>query len=275
MTTLIQISDTHLLPGGELLHGRVDTAAVLETALETVLAGGGRVDALLLTGDLADGGAPEAYRRLRTLVEPAAEKLGATPVYVMGNHDERGAFGAELLSTSDDRTRDAVHWIGGLRVIVLDSTTPGRHEGRLEPEQLTWLRARLADPAPLGTVLVVHHPPLPSPVPGVHLLRLHDATALADVLGGTDVGIIVTGHAHHTGCGAVAGIPVWVSPALAYRVDALPPRGRQRGLAESGISRIDLIDGSFVATAIGIDPAAVVYDVDDEDMLRRLRAVVG
>lgn len=272
MTTLIQLSDVHLVADEELLHGTVDTTAVLEAALEKVLASGTEVAGLLLTGDLADDGAPAAYRRLRELLEPVAEKLGAPLVYAMGNHDERGAFAAELLSTPDGGPHDAVHRLGDLRVIVLDSTVPGRHEGRLEAGQLTWLRAELARPAPLGTVLVVHHPPLPSPVPTVHLLRLRDAEALGEVLAGTDVGIVLTGHAHHTGCGALAGVPVWVSPALAYRIDALPPRDRQHGLAASGFTRIDLIDGSFVATAIELGPASVVYDVDTGDMVSRVQA---
>lgn len=271
MTTLIQLSDTHIVADGGLLHDQVDTTSALEIAIETVLASGARVDGLLLTGDLTDNGSPEAYRRLRALVEPAAEKLNAQLVYAMGNHDERGAFAAELLSASDGGSLDAVYWLGTLRVIVLDSTTPGRHDGRLEPAQLDWLRRQLAAPAPLGTVLVVHHPPLPSPVPTVHLLRLRDARALGEVLAGTDVGIVLTGHAHHTGCGALAGIPVWVSPALAYRADALPPRARLRGVAGSGLSRIDLIDGIFVATAVELGSAPSVYERDAAEMVREVQ----
>ncbi|MBB2937830.1 3',5'-cyclic AMP phosphodiesterase CpdA [Amycolatopsis bartoniae] len=275
MTTMIQISDTHLSGDGHPEHGLVDTAAVLESALGKVLASGVDVKALLLTGDLADEGAPQAYRRLRELVEPAAEKLGARLIYAMGNHDERAAFHTELLSTVDKGSVDAVHWIDGLRVVVLDSTTPGRHEGRLEPEQLEWLRRELATPAPLGTVLVVHHPPLPSPVPTVHLLRLRDSAALAGVLRCSDVGMVLTGHAHRTGCGALAGVPVWVSPAIAYRVDALPPRARLRGVTGSGFSRIDLIDGVFVATALDLGPATPAYEHDEAGRLRLVRAATG
>ena len=227
---------------------------------------------LLLTGDLTDDGSTAAYRRLRSVVEPAAERLGCPVIYAMGNHDERGAFRSVLFGdTSGIGPYDAVHHIGGLRVIVLDSTTPGRHDGRLERGQLDWLCAELARPAPLGTVLVVHHPPLPSPVPTVHLLRLQDARSLASVIADSDVRIVLTGHAHHTGCGALAGIPVWVAPALAYRVDALPPRDRLRGTVGSGMSRVDLIDGTFVVTAIELATAAAVYEEDEDKMVRYIR----
>lgn len=267
--TLIQFSDTHIGDGDDLMHGRIDTFAALESAIETVLSSGERVHGLLFTGDLADHGTPEAYRRLREVVQPAADKLGAELVYAMGNHDDRSAFAGELLSGSDGSgPLDSVHWIDGLRVIVLDSTTPDRHDGKLEPGQLEWLRGELAIPAPRGSVLVVHHPPLPSPVPTVHLLRLHDAQRLADALTGTDVQMVLTAHSHHTGCGALAGIPVWVGPALAYRIDALPPQGRVRGRAGSGISRIDLIDGTLVVTAIEIGAAPTVYDRDRDETVR-------
>jgi 3',5'-cyclic AMP phosphodiesterase CpdA len=267
--TLIQVSDTHICPEGELLRGVVDTFATLGAAIRTVLSSGARVHALLLTGDLANDGKPEAYRRLASVVAPAAAALGAELVYAMGNHDERTAFRAELLSTSDaPGPVDSVHRIDGLRVVVLDSSTPGRPEGRLEPAQLEWLRETLAEPAPRGSILVVHHPPLPSPVPSVHLLRLRDAEGLAAVLAGSDVRMVVTGHAHHTGCGALAGIPVWVSPALAYRADPLPPPNRLRGRAGAGMSRIDLIDGTFVATAVDIGDVPTVYETDTEEMVR-------
>ncbi|TNC24157.1 metallophosphoesterase [Amycolatopsis alkalitolerans] len=267
--TLIQFSDTHLGAAGERMHDTVDTYATLEAALATVLSSGTRVHGLLLTGDLADNGKPEAYRRLASALAPAAEKLGADIVYAMGNHDERAAFRAELLSTSDAvGPVDSVHWIEGVRILVLDSSTPGRPDGRLEPGQLEWLRARLASPSPRGSILVIHHPPLPSPVPSAHLLRLHDAGDLAAALAGSDVRMIVTGHAHHTGCGALARIPVWVSPALAYRCDPLPPPNRLRGRVGAGISRIDLIDGVFVATAVEIGDAPLVYDNERDATVR-------
>lgn len=269
--TLIQLTDTHLRAGNEPMHGQVDTLANLEAALDAIAASGDPVHGLLLTGDLTNEGAPEAYRTLRSTVE----RLGVPVVYAMGNHDERVAFRSELLGEPGDAPYDAVHWFGGVRVIVLDSTTPGRHEGNLTASQVDWLRAELSTSAPHGTVLVLHHPPLPSPVPTVHLLRMRDSDALAAALAGTDVRLVVTGHAHLTGCGSLAGIPVWVSPALAYRVDTLPPRDRLVGVAGGGFSRIDLIDGVFVATAVSLGPHTAVYDRDRGEAVRHVASVVG
>ena len=276
MRTLVQFSDTHVLAEGQLLHDRVDTFANLEAATTSVAASGAAIDALILSGDLTDSGDPVAYARLRALVEPLAADLGARVVYAMGNHDERRAFRSALLDEPEPRPEpcDEVHWLDDLRIVVLDSTTPGRHDGRLDPAQLEWLTAELSAPAPAGTVLVVHHPPIPSPVPAVELLTLRGRDALADVVRGTDVRIILSGHAHHTSAGTLAGVPVWIAPATAYAIDTLPPAGRARGVGLGAYTRIDIHPDTVVATAIGLPGAPAVYDEDEQEMLRMVRSVV-
>ena len=266
--TLVQLSDTHILPEGTLMHDVVDTTAHLAAALAMIEASDLSPAAFLLTGDLTDTGDPAAYERLRAMVEPVA----AVPVYVMGNHDERAAFRAGLL---DGAPHDRVVTVGGLRIVVLDTSEPGRHDGHLSAEQLDWLAAELAEPADLGSVLVCHHPPLRSPVPTVDLLRLRDAEKLGAVLAGSDVRLVVTGHAHHTGVGALAGVPVWVGPALAYGVAAVPPSGRLRAGADSAFSRIDVFGDQIVATAVPVSSAATVYDVSEPERLAYVREVVS
>ena len=89
---LLHISDTHLLAGGERLYGSVDSEQHLRALLQEVEASGGRPEAIVFTGDLADRGQPDAYARLRALVDPAAERMGARVIWVMGNHDDRASF---------------------------------------------------------------------------------------------------------------------------------------------------------------------------------------
>ncbi|MCQ4117717.1 metallophosphoesterase [Rhodococcus tibetensis] len=274
--TIIQLTDTHVTAAGALVHGAVDTLDTLRRTLDRIVGSRQRVDALVLSGDLSDNGAPEAYRRLRDVVEPAATALDAEIVYAMGNHDDRTAFHTELLGPgSGDLAApyDAVREVRGLRIIVLDSTTPGRHEGWLTEEQLTWLGDQLSRQSERGTLLVLHHPPIQSPVTTVNYLRLQEPHRLGAVLAGSDVRMVLCGHAHLTGAGAVAGIPVWVGPALSYRVDPMAPVGRHRGHAGYGFSRIDILGSAVVATAVEATPAELVYDIPEQDMLDRLRAL--
>ncbi|OZC47902.1 metallophosphatase [Rhodococcoides fascians A21d2] len=272
--TLVQLSDTHLRAEGELVHGSVDTFANLTCVLDMLAASGQRIDAMIFSGDVADDGDPAAYRRLRGAVDPVAESLGAATIYAMGNHDERAAFGRELLddprASDPDRTFDSVQVVDGVRIVVLDSSTPGRHDGRIDPHQLLWLAEVLAVPSLRGTILVLHHPPISSPVVTVDYLRLQNPADLECAIAGSDVRVIVCGHAHHTAAGSVGGVPVWVGPAMSYRVDTFPPAGRHRGLSGFGFTRIDLLESGFTATAVEVAPAATVYDESRQSVLDKL-----
>ncbi|WP_067677121.1 metallophosphoesterase [Nocardia miyunensis] len=277
--TVIQLTDTHIRAAGELLHGCVDTMANLTVVLQG-LCNGSRIDALVLSGDLTDNGAPEAYRRLRAAVEPVAAELGATVVYAMGNHDERVAFGAELLGLDADgidprQPHDSVVSVYGLRIITLDSSTPGQHPGYLEADQLAWLAEQLDASAPRGTLLVLHHPPVSSANPAAEVLKLQNAEELAAVVAGSDVRMIVCGHNHFTAAAALAGIPVWLGPAVAYRLDPMAPVGRHRGISGFGYSRIDVVGDTFVATAVEATPAPEVYSRPQSEMLEQLAAAAA
>jgi 3',5'-cyclic-AMP phosphodiesterase len=247
--TLIQITDLHI--GDD----RLPSDPVVAHALRIVEESGVRPDALVLTGDLADHGRPEEYERVRGLVAPVAARLGSAAVYVAGNHDDRAALRAHLLgSTASDAPLDHVVRLGDLRIAVLDSTVPGRAYGVLRPGQLEWLRAELAEPAPAGTVLALHHPPLPSPFALVTAMELQDRGALASALDGTDVRIVLAGHTHVVSAGAIAGVPVWTGGAAPYLFDPLAPGGGSVvALRNPTISRIDLFTDGVIATAVPLD----------------------
>src|SRR5690606_12457598 len=114
-------------------------------------------------------------------------------------------------------------WFGGMRVIVVDSTVPGAHWGEVPQDQLEWLSAELSSPAPEGTLLLMHHPPLPTVLDLAVTVELRDQPSLAAVLRGTDVRSILSGHVHHPSFGTFAGIPVAVASSIAYGQDLTQP----------------------------------------------------
>ena len=183
---IAHLSDPHLIADGGLHYGVVDNVANLRRALDRLAAVRPAPQALVFTGDLADQAAPDAYATLRSIVEPAAAEMGAIVVWTMGNHDERAPFAAGLFDSADDGFQDRVHEVDGLRIVALDTSVPGYHHGELRPEQLAWLADVLATPAEHGTLLAMHHPPLPLPMlRAAELIELHDQQALADVIAGT------------------------------------------------------------------------------------------
>jgi 3',5'-cyclic AMP phosphodiesterase CpdA len=229
--TILHVSDTHLLAGNRPLGGRFDTAVNLRRTLARVERLSVRPDAIVFTGDLTDLGEPEAYRELRAAVEPVAERLGAPLIWVAGNHDERPALRRELLDGAPTQEPVTSVWdLGGLRVIALDTSVPGWHHGDLDGEQLVWLRETLASPAPLGTILAMHHPPLPSHIPLFDILELRDQGRLAEAIAGSDVRAILAGHLHYSTSGTFAGVPVSVAAATCYTMDLARPAFEVNGM---------------------------------------------
>ena len=236
---ILHLSDTHFVADGDL-YGSVDSEHNLRQLFAELEASRGRPEAIVFTGDLADRGDPVAYARLRAIVEPAAARLGARVVWVMGNHDDRGAFRARLLDQVPSAAPvDRVHMIGGLRIVALDSTVPGHHHGEISSEQLDWLAEELSVSAPHGTILALHHPPVPSVLDLAVLVELRDQSGLAEVLHGSDVRSIIAGHLHYSSTATFAGIPVSVASATCYTQDLNVPVGGTK--ARNGAQAFNLI----------------------------------
>ena len=257
---IAHLSDPHLLVGGALQYGAVDPGAGLALALERLRHVVPAPQVIVFTGDLADAAEPEAYARLRELVEPVAAELGAQVVWTMGNHDERPAYSAALFGTASDAPQDRVHDVGGLRVVALDTSVPGYHHGDLGPEQLAWLADVLATPAEHGTVLALHHPPIPLPMlRAAEVIELADQHLLRDVLLGTDVRVIIGGHFHFTSWSTFAGIPVSVASASCYTSDPAPVDRFVSGVdGHQAFTMLHLYDDQVVHTVVPLAPAPEV-----------------
>ena len=225
---LVQLSDIHLTISGIGPHG-ARTRDNLLAALREAAAAGLRPDVFLVTGDLAD-----AAR--------ASGASGASVVYLPGNHDNRDEFRRRLVSgdgAAPGAPVNQTHWRDGLRIIALDSTIPGEDGGALDDQTLRYLRSELATPAPDGTIVALHHPPIPSPVEPMARMALRDPGRLRDAIAGSDVRLVLCGHSHHEAFGMLGATPVWVSPAIAYRLD-VTSTGAFRGVPGTAFSGIRL-----------------------------------
>ncbi|MCM3615904.1 phosphodiesterase [Microbacterium enclense] len=272
---LLHLSDTHLRADGTPLYDDVDSEAYLARAVAAIEGSGIRPNALVFTGDLADFGETDAYERVRALVEPLAERLATRVVWVMGNHDDRTAFRASLLPGDDaDPTApvDRVDEFDGLRIVTLDTSVPGAHHGEVTAEQLAWLADVLATPAPLGTILAMHHPPVPSVLDLAASVELRDQRSLAAVLRGTDVRAILAGHLHYSTFATFAGIPVSVASATCYTQDLMVPVGGTRPQdAAQGFNIVHVYDETVVHSVVPLGAAEALQYVDAAESQRRLR----
>jgi 3',5'-cyclic-AMP phosphodiesterase len=206
---LVQLSDAHVRDD-DAQPERMFADAVRDVAALATAPG-----AVLVSGDLTEHGLRHEYERVRELLSALA-----MPVHVLGgNHDDREILRASFPVPGSDGGggdyRYTAH-CGPLRLVAVDTTDPGRIEGRLGPERLAWLDARLSEERQTPTVVAMHHPPLLLGIPAWDAIGLPDAdrAALGEILAGhPQVRRIVAGRVHRTALGSVGGCPVFTCPS--------------------------------------------------------------
>ncbi|MBS1892136.1 MAG: phosphodiesterase [Actinobacteria bacterium] len=207
---LAQISDPHL---GEPPIAGVKPKKSLREVLAAIEALPNPVDAILVSGDLAEHAKPKEYALARQLIGG----LGV-PVHVLpGNKDDRATMRAAFdLPGEADAPIDYAVDLGPLRLVVADSTIPGEDRGDFTPAQLEWLDAELAGAPEQPTIVAMHQPPL---VVGMAdwdavIMRRADREALAAVIDRhPQVRAIVGGHLHRIAASSLAGRPVIAAPS--------------------------------------------------------------
>lgn len=247
---ILHLSDTHFFGDDRRHYDVVDTEANLRAVLDRVQ----HVEALDLvavTGDLSEDGSEESYRRLQAMVEGFAAQHGARTAYVMGNHDRRPAFRAVLGDGLDPHASGepeapvlSTTTLGGLRVVVLDTSVPRAGYGQLGREQLDALTAVLAEPAPAGTLVLLHHPPVAAQTDLLNALALQNPGELAEIVRGSDVRAVLAGHYHHPLIAQWAGVPVIVSAAVTNLAEAFGDPAEERAAHGAGGTVIDLGPGA-------------------------------
>ncbi|WP_326720084.1 MULTISPECIES: phosphodiesterase [unclassified Streptomyces] len=212
MLVLAHISDLHL-DGTERATERAERVRDRLWGLP------GKVDALLVTGDIADHGTEAEY-------EEAARLLGlrdsTAPFPVLtcpGNHDNRAPYRKALLGEpAADGPVNSVHVFDDAAVLMCDSSIPGRDEGELDEETYAWIEATLDElNGDVPALLAFHHPPvaLHHPLPDAYQLRRPRSLA-ALLERRPEVAGLITGHAHTPAATSFAGRPLVVGPGVTW-----------------------------------------------------------
>ncbi|MET9730704.1 phosphodiesterase [Streptomyces sp. NPDC006458] len=222
MLVLAHISDLHL-------DGTTRASERAERVRDHLWGLPGRVDALLVTGDIADHGAESEY-------EEAARVLGLrdgdAPFPVLtcpGNHDSRAPYREALLGEpAAEGPVNSVRVLDGAAVLMCDSSIPGEDGGALDDETYDWIETTLDGlDADLPALLAFHHPPIALHHPLPDSYRLGDPDRLAALLERRPrIAGLITGHAHTPAAGSFAGRPVLVGPGVTWTL-RLPWEGEQ------------------------------------------------
>lgn len=234
-------------------------------------------DFVIVSGDLTNRGDDASYRHLQSIL--ADDPLPMSLILAIGNHDTRPGFYRGMMGRAQDLDAPYMHdlVIAGQHVIVLDSTTPGRPGGSIEPEQFDWLAGRLAAHPDLPKLIVTHH--------GPHLdegdsrteweaINTPDSRRLRDLLTGHRITGILSGHIHLDRASSWYGMPLFVAIGQHTALDYFYPGLR----AVSGTSMaIGTIRPSGLTMAYIPAPSDrhLHFQMTPEEMRIRLAATAG
>jgi Icc protein len=259
MIAIAQVSDVHL-------DGSPERARRARAVMDRLRGARAPLDAILVTGDIADHGRPAEYEEARTILSAPCPVL-----FLPGNHDERDAFRRGLLSgrvagapggtggteapLSTDAPLNQVHRVAGAVLALCDSVIPGQDGGYLADETLGWLDAVLSDDPGAPALVCLHHYPVALHTEPADTIRLAGEDRLAAVISRhPQVVAVLCGHAHTAAATTFAGRPLLIAP----------------GVLSTGVTPWDVS-----ATADYAAPPAVAYHIigDDGRLTTHYRAV--
>ena len=257
---IAQISDCHIRDQGGWFAGLVDTTETLRRVVDHLVGLDPAPDVILATGDLTDDGTASQYATLLDVLTPIADRLLPIP----GNHDEcplfRGAFADVLPGNLADDHCSYVIEDHPVRLVGLDNSIPGRHDGRFDPVRERWLDDVLAADPDRPTLVFTHFPPFETGLRFMDDAGLLDSDRLRAVIErNPQVRLLVTGHLHrpiHTTIGSTL-VSTCPSTGNQIRLDLHPERGA--AVDEPPGYQLHRWDGERFVTHTGMvrDPASV------------------
>lgn len=218
-TILVQLTDTHVCQRGAVLYGRIDTGAMLHSAVTSVLELKQKPDAVVVTGDLVDVASPAEYAQVEKLLAPLD-----MPVYLMpGNHDERDQMRKGFPSHVYLGTGEFIQYtvkIGNLRLITLDTLVPGQPHGELCDTRMAWLAQQLEACRDETVILAMHHPPFQTLIGHMDNMGLiRGGPELEKLISSyPNVARIICGHLHRAIDVRFGGTIASTSPSTAHQV---------------------------------------------------------
>lgn len=220
MTTLVQITDTHIVERGALLYGVADTAHHLAVTVAEINAIRPRPDAVLITGDLVEHPGPVNYSHFADLIAPLE-----MPVYLMpGNHDDPQAmcsfFGnTPMFPCSDPHFQYVIEDLP-FRIIMLNSHFDDSELPFFGPRRLHWLDEELSK-SDKPALIAIHHPPMKTGIGFIDMVGEQWYLGLDQVLRKhPQVLKIICGHGHIDLQGRLGDVPVQMVGSIAHQLIA-------------------------------------------------------
>ena len=231
---IVQLTDCHITAAGGLVAERVDPTPGLRRAVEHIGSLGDEVALVIGTGDLVNDGSTDEYDRLGELLAP----LSVPWLPIPGNHDDRTLMRERFSGLPGGGPDDPIDHVvdlvvdhgdppgagptadAAVRIVCLDTTIPGRHDGRLTSAQLDWLDRTLGGSPDLPTLIAQHHPPFASGIASMDRFQLEGRHREHEIVGGHPHVIgVIAGHYHRTIVRSFGATTAFACPSTAVQLD--------------------------------------------------------
>ena len=223
---IIHLSDLHLRGDDRLSFRVADTPRLVEACFAHLAGLSWSPSAIVITGDLADSGDENAYRRLK-------DHLGrlSVPVFLLpGNHDRRDRLRSILpdYCPADPAVAPFACYVVddfAMRLVFVDATRPGSHSAHFEDPVARWPEQTLAQAPTAPTLLFTHHPPFLSGF-GVMDEPYENKDRLAAILSDYPNVRLCCGHMHRPIVTQWAGLISVTAPSVSMQIEVdLTPDG--------------------------------------------------
>ena len=253
MQKIVHLTDPHVRPSGETVLG-LDPVARLSDVIRSINTNHGDAALCVVTGDLADRGELEAYRRLADCLADLAVPYRL----LLGNHDARGAFRAVFPDSDNDGEGfvQGTAELGEAVCLFLDTLDEARAAaGYLCARRLAWLEARLADYGDRKILVFMHHPPLSIGLSWFDdMLLSNGAETMARLRHHGNVVHLAFGHVHVNVSGSWNGLSYSASRGTCHKI-LTDPAARTADYADHGPAYNLLLLGEAGVSVHSVDPA--------------------
>jgi Icc protein len=214
---IIQITDLHLVPGKQDMHG-VNPYERLCECVEDIQQNHTDAELCVISGDLAHKGEIGAYKDLSEILA----RLSIPYRLMVGNHDDRKNLRSVFPGTdadSDGFIQSSVDLEVG-RLIFIDSMERGERFGTFCQKRAKWLTDQLEGCAGRPAYLFMHHPPFNIGLPYIDGMRMQlGADLLSETIAPfSNIRHLFLGHVHRPVAGSWRGIPFSIFRGTAHQV---------------------------------------------------------
>lgn len=214
---IIQITDTHLVPPGQRLHG-LDPQTRLEACIADIREHHADAALCIHSGDLAHKGEIPSYNLLRDCLS----KLPIPFHLMVGNHDHRDNLRTVFpeVSADDHGFIQTVVDVSAGRLILLDTKENNEKHGSFCEHRAAWLTAKLREAVDRPVYVFMHHPPFEIGIPAVDNIRLKSGAGLfaETVAPYSNIRHLFLAHVHRPLAGSWRNIPISIFRGTNHQV---------------------------------------------------------